>query len=192
MSNSTTVTFRGKAMYCKLLGDPVGNPFGDDKNWTIDLVLTPALVKEAKALGIGDRIKQKEEYLDGQPFMSFRQAEYRKDGETRNRPVPVKDIRGNDWDPETKIGNLSDIDLKFAVNDYGKGKKKGVYIRGVRVLKLVPFNGKEEFDPIDEDDEFFEDAQAAATLEADRRQREDKEFKKDFDLDDDLDDVIQG
>jgi hypothetical protein len=190
MSNSNVVVFRGKASFAKVLGDPVSNPFDDNRNWTIDLVLTPETVKEAKSLGIGDKVKQKDEYLDGQPFMTFRQAEYRKDGETKNDPIPVRDIRGNTWDQDKLIGNGSDIDLKFVVMDFGKGKKKGVYIRGIRVLKLVEYAGKNDFEPISEDDEFFTEAQQAATLQADRAAQEDKQFKKDFDLDDDIDDVL--
>lgn len=188
MSNSNVVVFRGKAMYAKVLGKPVGNPFDDNLNWTIDLVLTPETVKEAKKLGIGNKIKEKEGYLDGAPFMSFKQAELRRNGE-KNDPIKVVDIKGNPWNQDTEIGNLSDIDLKFAVVDNGKAKPKGVYIRSIRVLKLVPFN-RSEFAPIDEDDEFFDEAQSAATLEADRAAQEDKSFKKDFELEDDIDEVL--
>lgn len=190
MSNSNNlVVLRGKTSFAKVLGAPVGNPFDDNKNWSIDLILTPETVKEVKALGIADRIKRKEDYLDGQPHMTFRQAELRKDG-TPNKPIRVVNIKGEDWDQDKLIGNGSDVDLKFAVADFGKGKKKGVYIRSIRVLKLVPYGGAPEFDPVDEDDEFFEEAQAAEALEADRKAAEDKAFKKDFDLDDDIDDVL--
>lgn len=188
MSDTTIVTFRGKLNFAKVLGPPVGNKWGDDKNWTVDLILSPESVKETKALGIGDRVKKKDEYLDGQPHMSFKQPELRRDG-TPNKPIKVVDINGRDWDQSKLLGNGTDADIKFAVADFGKGKKKGVYIRSIRVLKLVPYERK-EFADVDEDDEFFNEAQAAAALDADRRQREDAQFKKDFDLntDDDLDD----
>ena len=188
MSDNVIVTFRGKTSFAKVLGDPLPNKFGDDRNWTVDLVISPEAVKEAKALGIGDKVKRKEEYLDGQPFLSFKHPELRKSGEA-NKPIKVVDIAGRDWDQSKLIGNGSDVDVKFAVVDFGKGKKKGMYIRSIRVLKLVEYGGKSEFAEIDEDDEFFEEAQAAAALDADRRQREDAAFKKDFNLsDDDLDD----
>lgn len=188
MSDTAIVTFRGKTNFAKVLGPPVGNKWGDDKNWTVDLVLGPESVKEAKALGIGDRIKRKDDYLDGQPHMSFKQPELRKSGE-KNDPIKVVEIDGKTpWDQNKLLGNGTDVDIKFAVADFGKGKKKGVYIRSIRVLKLVPYERK-EFADIDEDDEFFEAAQAAAALDADRRQREAAQFKKDFQLeDDDLDD----
>jgi len=188
MANSNVVVFRGKAMYAKILGKPVSNPFDDNLNWTIDLVLTPETVKEAKALGIGNKIKEKEGYLDGQPYMTFKQASERRDG-TKNDPIKVVDIKGAPWDQNVEIGNLSDIDLKFAVVDNGKTKPKGVYPRSIRVLKLVPFS-RTEFDPVDEDDEFFNEVQQAATIAADQADREDKQFKKDFDLDDDIEHVI--
>jgi len=187
MSNSNVVVFRGKAMYAKILGKPVGNPFDDNLNWTIDLVLTPETVKEAKSLGIGNKIKQKDTYLDGQPYMTFKQAELRRSGE-ENDPIKVVDIKGAPWDPAVEIGNLSDIDMKFAVVDNGKTKPKGVYPRSVRVLKLVPFN-RSEFEAINEDDEFFDEAQNAQ--QADMVGAVDTpSFKKDFDLDDDIDDVL--
>jgi len=184
LSNSQVVVFRGKAMYAKILGKPIGNPFDDNLNWTIDLVLTPDTVKEAKALGIGNKIKQKDNYLDGAPYMTFKQAAERRDG-TKNDPIKVVDIKGALWDQDVEIGNLSDIDLKFAVVDNGKAKPKGVYPRSIRVLKLVPFT-RSEFDALDETDEFFDEAQQADLIGS----TEAKTFKKDFDLDDDIDDVI--
>lgn len=188
-NNTVTAVIRGKASFARVLGDPVLNYDKSGKEWKLDVQITKDTVKEIKSLGIGDRVKSKDEYLDGSPYLSFKQAEFRKDGKP-NFPIKVVDIKGNDWDQSKLIGNGSDIDVKFVVMDHGTGKKKGVYIRSIRVLKLVEYGGKSEFDAIDEDDEFYLEAQAAATLEADRANREDEEFKKDFDLDDDIDDVI--
>lgn len=160
MANTTeTVTIRGKLSFAKLLGDPVLNYSKDGKEWKTDFYDFP--VKEIKALGIGDRVKEKDTYLDGKPYMSFKHPEYRKDGETRNDPIKITDILGKPWDDNKLLGNGTVADLKFRVVDFGKGKKKGVYLQSVRVLDLVSYE-KQTFDPIDETDEFFAAAQAAA------------------------------
>lgn len=174
-----TLVIRGKAMYAKILGDPILNYDKSGKEWKMDLAITNKdSLKELKAAGISDRVKRKENYLDGEPFLSFKQSEYRKDGVTPNDPIPVIDIKGKEWDDEKLIGNGSDVDVKFVVMDFGPGKKKGVYIRGVRVLNLVPYE-KNDFAPISEDDEFFQNTLKVA----------DEEFAKDFGLEE-LDDEI--
>ena len=43
--------------------------------------------------------------------------------------------------------------------------KKGVYVRSVRVLNLVPYE-KSEFTPIDEDDPFYKNLAAAEAMVA--------------------------
>ena len=175
-----TAVFRGKAQYAKVLGEPMLNYNKDGKEWKIDLVLADkGLLAEAKKLGIGDRVKQKDDYVDGQSYMTFKQAEFKRDG-TANEPIKVTDILGNPWPKDKLIGNGSDVDVKFVVIDYGPGKKSGVYIRSIRVLKLVEYN-KKEFDDLPEDDEFAAEAKAAA----EKRLRDMEQFKKDFDLKDD-------
>lgn len=175
-----TAVFRGKAQYAKVLGEPMLNYNKDGKEWKMDLVLADkGLLAEAKKLGIGDRVKQKDDYVDGQSYMTFKQAEFKRDG-TANDPIKVTDILGNPWPKDKLIGNGSDVDVKFVVIDYGPGKKSGVYIRSIRVLKLVEYN-KKEFDDLPEDDEFAAEAKAAA----EKRARDMEQFKQDFDLKDD-------
>lgn len=151
-----TVVLRGEAMYAKVLGDPILNFNKDGKEWKLDFKLADKnSVKELKELGIEDRVKTKENYLDGEPYLTFKQAEFRKDGVTPNYPIKVVDIKGNSWDQEKLIGNGSKVDVKFVIMDFGPGKKKGVYIRSIRVLDLVPYE-KNDFPEIDENDEFFD------------------------------------
>ena len=156
MANTTqTVTIRGKTSFAKILGDPVLNYAKDGKEWKVDIVIDKNTVKELKGYGIEDRVKTKENYLDGQPFLSFKQKEFRNDG-SPNFPIKVEDVHGEKWNQETEIGNGSDVDVKFVIMDFGPGKKKGVYIRSVRVLKLVPFV-RSEFAPLDESDPFYQE-----------------------------------
>jgi hypothetical protein len=179
---SQTVVLRGKTMYAKILGAPVLNYSKDGLEWKTDLVINKNTVKELKAYGIQDRVKQKDEFADGEPYLSFKSSELRKDG-SKNSPIEVVDITGKPWNHDVLIGNGSDVDVKFAVVDYGVGKKRGVYIRSVRVLKLVPYN-KDNFAPIAEDDPFFNlivEAQEMFDVGSN---------SPDEDLDDSLDDVV--
>ena len=185
-NNTQTVVLRGKASFAKILGDPVLNYNKDGKEWKMDLVIDKDTVKEVKALGIGDRVKTKEGYVDGRPHLTFKQSELRRDG-TPNKPIPVKDILQKDWDHSKLIGNESDVEVKFVVMDHGPGKKNGVYIRSVRVLKLVEYDRK-EFDAIDENDAFYEEALKAAKAAEAAEQAEavDQSAPFDADLDDDI------
>ena len=190
-STTQKMVIRGKTSYAKILGDPVLNYSKDGKEWKMDVVIDGATEKEFKAAGIGDRVKRKEGYLNGAPFVTFKQAEFRRnpDPETglpkRNDPIKVTDIIGDPWDQKTLLGNGSDVDVTFAVQDHGPGKKKGMYIRSVRVLKLVPYEGGSDAPPIDKEDPFYAEAAAAA----ERKAREAEQFRKDFGLDDDVSDL---
>lgn len=191
MSNkNVTAVVRGKAMYAKVLGDPILNYSKDGKEWKLDLVVDKAVQKEMKGYGIGERVRTKDGYADGQMFMSFKQKEFKTNGE-RNQPIEVVDILGKPWSQDKLIGNGSVIDVKFAIVDYGPGKKHGVYPRKIRVLEHVPYEGA-SFEPISEDDEYFAKAAAAAQEDEARKAAEYEQFQKDFGLeeDDDLNDPL--
>ena len=190
-NESTTVVIRGKVNYFRMLPDQLHPNYNKDgKEWTTDFYGFP--VKEFKTLGIGDRVKQRDEYLDGESFTTFKQKELRADG-TPNKPITVTDILGKPWDPEREIGNGSTVDAKFAVVDYGKGKKKGVYLRSIRVLDLVEFTRGAAFEPLDESDEFYQAAQEALlTASTGAKEKTILEELDDtpFEVDDDLDDEL--
>jgi len=183
-SKSTTLVLRGKANYAKILGKPIPNYNKDGLEWKMDLIVDKSVIKEMKALGVGDRVKQKDDYADGAPYLHFRHRELNNKGD-KNKPIKVTDILGDPWDDDTLIGNGSVVDVKFDVVDYGPGMKHGVYIRSVRVLDLVPYNG-EKLEPINEEDEYFQKA-----AEARRKKDELSGFKKDFGLDDSVSDIGQ-
>lgn len=184
-SDVRTVVLRGKASYAKILGNPVLNYSKDGKEWKMDLVLTKEGLKEVKGYGIGDRVKQKDDYLDGEPFLTFKQSELKKDG-SPNQPIKVTDIADNPWPQNKLIGNGSDVDVKFVVMDHGAGKKKGVYIRSVRVLDLVPYERK-EFEALDESDPFYAKLKEAEALAAANRARDNEQFARDFGLENEAD-----
>lgn len=172
-TNTQIVYLRGKTSFCRVLGEPHLNYAKDGREWTMDLKLDDNAVKEVKGYGLGAKIKTKETYLDGTPYMSFRIKEFLPDGKPAY-PCKVQDANGDDWDHTVEIGNDSVVDVKFAVRDYGRGKPKGVYLRAVRVLDLVEYKGKGsgEFPKLDESDEFYGTSSKAP------------DFNKDFGLDD--------
>lgn len=182
-NNKMTMVIRGKTSYAKILGDPVLNYSKDGKEWKMDLVIDKDTVKEFNAAGISDRVKSKPEYLEGKEYVTFKQAEFQRSGKP-NDPIRVVDILGDPWDQKTLLGNGSDVEVSFVVQDHGPGKKKGMYIRQVRVLKLVPYDGAALPD-INPDDPFFAEAEAARA----RKAAEEAQFKKDFGLDDSVEDL---
>lgn len=154
MANARATLFlRGIAQYAKILGTPPLNYSKDGREWTMDVQLDKAGEKQLKDAGLADRVKRKDTYLDGAPYVSLRQRELTADGNPNKAPTVV-DIRGMPWDHNNKIGNGSRVDVKVSVVDYGVGKKKGVYLQSTRILDHVPYTAS-EFPDIKEDDEFF-------------------------------------
>lgn len=168
---------RGTAYWAKILGEPRKNNFDDYREWTIDVSPDEDGLKLFKSLGIMDRLKDPRDGETRGRFITLKQRELRADGR-RNDPIKVVNAAGEPWPEDILIGNGSTIDVKFNVKDYGKGKRKGVYIQAIRVLELVPFE-RVEFAPLSADDEFFAKAAETASVET-------PDFNRDFDLDDDV------
>lgn len=192
MANDREIVYiRGKGYWVKVLGDPVLNYGKDGKEWVFDLALDDDGVKQIKAIGLADRIKDKDD--ERGKFISFRQRV--REGEDAlpldRQRIKVMDAAGKAWDQETKIGNGSVMDVKFEKRDYGKGKPKGVYPRAIRVLDHVAFESS-EFAPLSKDDEFFGKAQEAEK-NFKMSPEEDRQFKETFlqhTADDDMDDEV--
>lgn len=145
---------RGVAHWAKILGAPRKNNFDDGREWTIDVTPDKEGRTLLRKLGIADRLREpKEGDSREESYISFRHRELMADGSPAE-PIRVVDAAGDAWDDSRLIGNGSVVDVKFKVKDYGKGKKKGVYIRAVRVLELVPY-ASQEFAPLSSDDEYF-------------------------------------
>lgn len=114
-------------------------------------------------MGIQDRLRDPKEGDEREErFISFRHKELKADG-TKADPIRVVEAVGDKnvkWDGRL-IGNGSDVEIKFAKKDYGVGRKPGVYIRAIRVLKLVPYE-TDDFAPLSSDDEFFSEVPVEA------------------------------
>lgn len=188
-SENITTYLRGTAHYAKLLGDPRPNFTGDNREWTVELELTPAGVEQLVDLKLSDRIKRKEDFLNNAPYITLRQRETRRDGKTNSAPRVV-DIKGNPWDENILIGNGSKVDVRLNIVPPAKGKPKaGIYLNSVRILDLVPYVKAEEFPEIDESDPFFGNV-ASQEDELNRLIAANKSKPTAADLDDDLDDLI--
>jgi len=157
--NVTTLVYRGKLQYAKVLGDPVDNYAKDGKEWRFDFIPNDQenAARELRRLGVGDRLRTKEDAegnlrYDGQAFMTFKQKALKADG-TPNKPIRVITINGKEWPQNVLLGNGTVADVTFVVIDYGRGRFKGVYPRTIRVLDLVPYTNNQE-GPLPPDDEY--------------------------------------
>lgn len=159
MSKETYLVLRGKLHWAKIVGDAqphTGNPkYDKGPSWSVDL--TPdaksralleehGLMKKLREPGNGPKEGRTES------FITLRHLLNRPDG-TQNRPLTIKDVRGEAWDG-SKIGNESVADVKVKAVDYGSGSEMGLYIQAVRILDHIPYE-RNDFEPLSEDDEFF-------------------------------------
>lgn len=150
-----TYFIRGVASWAKVFGAPRENNFGK-KQWSIELEPDAASRKILKEAGLSKKLRDPIEgdTVHKNSYISFYHDAKMADG-TAADPIRVVNSDGQTWTKEDGlIGNGSIVDIKFVVKDYGPGKQKGVYIRAIRVMKLVAFV-PQEFAPIGEDDEFF-------------------------------------
>lgn len=195
--NVTTLVYRGKLQYAKVLGDPVDNYAKDGKEWKFDFIPNDqdGATKELKSLGVGDRLRSKEKadgepLYDGQKFLSFKHRATKADG-SPNDPIKVRTATGKPWPSEDiLLGNDTVADVTFVVIDNGKGRFKGMYPRSIRVLDLVPY-AKQDATPLDESDEYYEKAAeqerqlAMLAMQSQGTSTEKKSISLD-DLDDDI------
>ena len=173
-SGVTTLVFRGKLQYARVLGDPVLNYNKDGQEWKFDFIPNDpeGAAAELKSAGVRDRLRvlynkgedgepdKNNPKYDGREYMSFKQNATKRDG-TPNVPIRVEDVYGNAWPEDVLLGNDTVVDVRFVVIDNGRGKFHGVYPRSIRVLELVPYQSK-EFDAIAESDPYFQKAAEAA------------------------------
>lgn len=140
-------TMEGTAYWCKLLDDPV--PTYDEKGeeWTLDVSLSERGKNLMTRLGMIDKIKNQDD--DRGEYVTFRRPSVKKSGDDKgqpNKPVPVKDAEGNDWDNDTKIGNGSKVKVKFSVFSMpARGKFKAfskLVLHEVTVLELKEYAKK--------------------------------------------------
>lgn len=194
MPNKTVeFVIRGKIDWCKLLGKPrpyTGDPrYDKGPSWSVEINPDDKSRALLKKYGLTDKLKKdKKTRADGTPAKNPRSYDFlrltvlaKKADGSDNKPPVIIDASGRPWDDTTEMGNGTDVDILVRYVDYGT--TKGLYFNKMRVLKLVPYNGGTDFEPLSEDDEFF----AAGSLQdADGEVDTKGEAGNPDDLDDDI------
>lgn len=124
---------RGKSKWTKIIGEPVWGYENKFKEWSLDVYVDDETVTRLKAEGLGEKIKDKG---NGQ-YMTFKRKELKTDG-SANKPIRVVDHHGEEWNPKTKIGNGSTVNVNFAINEFKKGQFSA-NILSLQVWDLVPY-----------------------------------------------------
>lgn len=133
---------RGKAKWCKLVGDPSWGYENAFREWSTDVYVDEETVQRLTNEGLEANIKDKG---NGQ-YISFKRKELKADG-SPNNPVRIVDHKGEPWNG-AKIGNGSVVNVNFAINEYKPGKK-AVNILSLQVWDHVKYEGGEF--PVDTD-----------------------------------------
>jgi hypothetical protein len=139
MAEFTTEFVTGEIWWCKALGNPVDNYDGDAKEWTLDFV--PDDTEFLKKHRLLDRLKEDKSGNMPDDYIRIRKPELNKDGE-KNKPMRFYDADDFAWDTDTLIGNGTKALLKLTIADWGKGKKKSIWLDAARITDHVPYEGR--------------------------------------------------
>lgn len=145
---------RGKAYWTKL-DKPVANynktkkimkdgqPDGWGDEWSIEVAnLSQDTKKALKAEGLLGSVKNKMD--EREDFISFRLATEKRDGKPNDAPRVVdEDEKPWDWEDRGKIGNGSDVAVKFNIWKNPSNNKASVFIVAVKILEHVPYEIEE-------------------------------------------------
>lgn len=142
MSNRTNVFATGRVYWAKVFGEPRLNYDGDGREWTVEFAPDDvSFLKDHKLL---DRLKDKEDDKnpDKGDYLVLRKKAETADGK-ENEPIRVYNEDNEPWDSNQLLGNGTRVDAKLTIVDYGKGKKKGIYLQALRVRDHVPYVSNE-------------------------------------------------
>lgn len=176
---STTVFATGRLYWAKIVGDGAlhDNYERTAREWSLEFVPNDvSFLKEHKLL---DRLKDKEDAKnpDKGEFLVIRKPELNGEGK-KNDPIRIYNENDEPWD-DRLIGNGTVADLKLRIIDWGKGKKKSIWVTAIRVTDLVPYESS-EFGAMDGDSKAKKPKATTAKKAAT------KEPAFDEDLDDDI------
>ena len=143
---------RGTARYAKIVGAPVEGFDGGEKSkeWTFDLVVDEETEEKLVGEGIAPT-KFKSDPKSGERYINFKRKAYKADG-TASKPFKIVDGRGVDWTPGVLIGNGSILNVKYNINEWEFGKKKGKRADAIaiQVFEHVPYENSGESFPIND------------------------------------------
>jgi hypothetical protein len=135
----------GLSWYAKILGDaPPGYEDGPAE-WVLDLILDEK-AKNAYLESKGDPFYVKVNKDTGKEYIRFVRKETKKDGSKAN-PIEVVGPDGKPWDQKVKIGNDSELNVKYCLNEIThKGAKRlKPYLLGVQVWEHQPYDDTGKF-----------------------------------------------
>lgn len=137
MTEFSTVFVSGTIYWAKIVGKPVDNYERDGKEWTYDFVPDDtSFLKEHRLL---DRLKEAKDPIHDD-YIRLKKPAQDKDGYA-NDPIEIVNEDGEPWGDTVKIGNGSKVDLRLTIADFGKGRKKAIWTKAIRVTEHVPFEG---------------------------------------------------
>lgn len=139
MSDVVTIFSTGKIYWAKVIGAPRDNYEKTGKEWSLDFM--PDDISFMSENGLADRIKTDAKGHIPGPYIRLRKNEMNKEGE-KMPPIRIYDENNEDWD-DRLLGNETKVVAKINIKDYGKGKKKGMYIQALRVEELVEFKSSD-------------------------------------------------
>lgn len=128
---------RGTAKWAKVTGEPVWGFEKKHREWSIDVYPDEETIHRLEVEGLKDKLKDKGNGV----YITFKRRELKVDG-SPNQPIRVVDHHGEAWNPKTKIGNDSIVNVNFAINEYGKNQKSA-NILSMQVWDLVKYEGSE-------------------------------------------------
>jgi hypothetical protein len=159
LATNGTIVIRGELNWAKIVGDAAPHTglakYDKGPKWSVDVTPDTKSRELMKQFGIAGKLKapkgeketRKETYLPLSILLN------RPDGK-QNDPPSIKNAYNQNWDG-SKIGNGSIADVKIKVVDYGSASDPGTYLQALRILKHIPYDGGDDFEPLSEDDQFF-------------------------------------
>lgn len=156
---------RGTAYWAKVFGEPQPGYDPSKTEWTIDVTVDAEARAVLEELGVADKINspthnkrgepRNTPHASGQEYITFTRNGTKSDGSPAKH-IRVVDRKKREWDPETLIGNGSEVAVKFVINE---GEYRGKPWRKPGIIEIMVLNleeyGEDEFDQfVDESDDF--------------------------------------
>ena len=141
---------RGTAHWAKILGDPKP-AYGDTHNeWSVDVSIDEATVKQLTEQGVAHKIRNKDDHRGN--FVTFRRKELKANGDPAARIAVVGPDR-KPWDQTVLLGNGTIVNVKYVINEGDLPKPwKRPDILALQVAELVPYGDGEDFPEYETDE----------------------------------------
>ncbi len=145
---------RGTAFWAKVVGNAPKGYADGPAEWSFDVAITGDQAASLVDNGADVYVKtpKNEEDHAGLNYVTFKRPAVKSDG-TPAKPFRIVGSDREPWDGKTLIGNGSEINVHYVLNEMTYGKNKGKFkpaALAIQVVKLEPYVGKPEFPTYDE------------------------------------------